>query len=148
MFELNEVYEVDQRVLKCDYIRSSPAETSTINTPNSQNYINIPKEDSVISLLNSYHDLNFEVIERADNSRYANGDKTRLVNLGPIALFSNFELTTSSGKHMADIGHAHIVSFMYELITSAKDTDDLSSGFDRSHDRRKKELPKRQKQKS
>ena len=47
MFKLNENYEVDRRILKCDHIRYSPAETSTINTPNSQIYINIPREDSV-----------------------------------------------------------------------------------------------------
>ena len=74
MFKLNENYEVDRRVLKCDYIRYSPVETSTINTPNSQIYINIPRQDSVISLLNSYLDLNFEVIKRVDNSRYVNGN--------------------------------------------------------------------------
>ena len=69
MFKLNENYEVDRRILKCNYIRYSPAETSTINTPNSQIYINIPREDFVISLLNSYLDLSFEVIKRVDNSR-------------------------------------------------------------------------------
>ena len=74
MFKLNENYEVDRRILKCDYIRYSPAKTSTIKTPNSQIYINIPREDSVISLLNSYLDLSFEVIKRADNSRYGNGN--------------------------------------------------------------------------
>ena len=84
MFKLNENYEVDRRILKCDYIRYSPAETSTINTPNSQIYINIPREDSVISLLYSYLDLSFEVIKRADNSRNANGNDIRLVNLGPV----------------------------------------------------------------
>ena len=140
MFKLNENYEVDRRILKCDYIRYSPAETSTINTPNSQIYINIPREDSVISLLNSYLDFNFEVIKRADNSRYANGNDIRLVNLGPIALFSNFKLTTSSGKHVEDISHAHIVSLMYKLITFSKDSDDLSIGFLRSRNRRRNEL--------
>ena len=140
MFKPNETYEVDRRILKCDYIRYSPAETSTINTPNSQIYINIPGEDSVISLLNSYLDLNFEIIKRADNSRYANGNDIRLVNLGPIALFSNFKLTTSSGKHLEDISHTHIVSLMYKLKTSSKDSDDLSIGFDRSRDRRRDEL--------
>ena len=60
---------MDWRSLKCDYIGYSLAETSTINTPNSQIYIKIPREDSVISLLNSYLDLNFEVIRKADNSR-------------------------------------------------------------------------------
>ena len=98
MFKLNENYEVDRRILKCDYIRYSPAETSTINTHNSQIYINIPREDSVIRLLNSYLDLDFEVVKRVDNSRYANGNDIRLVNLGPTALFSNFKLKTSSGK--------------------------------------------------
>ena len=140
MFKLNENYEVDRRILKCDYIRFSPAETSTINTPNSQIYINIPREDSVISLLNSYLDLGFEVIKKDDNSRYANGNDIRLVNLGPIALFSNLKLTTSSGKHLEDIIHAHLVSLMYKLITSSKDSNDLSIGFDYSRNRRKDEL--------
>ena len=140
MFKLNENYEVDTRILKCDYIRYSPAETSTINTPNSQIYINIPREDSVISLLNSYLDLSFEVVKRADNSRYGNGNDIRLVNLGPIALFSNFKLTTSSGKHLEDISHAHLVSLMYKLITSSKDSNDLSFGFDNNRNRRRDEL--------
>ena len=140
MFKLNENYEVDRRILKCDYIRYSPAETSTINTPNSQIYINIPREDSVISLLNSYLDLSFEVIKRADNSRYANGNDIRLVNLGPIALFSIFKLTSHSGKHLEEIIHAHLVSLMYKIITSTKNSDDLSIGFDRSRARRQDEM--------
>ena len=140
MFKLNENYEVDRRILKCDYIRYSPAETSTINTPNGQIYINIPREDSVISLLNSYLDLNFEVIKRVDNSRYGNGNDIRLVNLGPVALFSSFKLTTSSGKHLEDNSHAHLVSLMYKLITSSKDSNDLSIGFDNSRNRRRDEL--------
>ena len=91
-------------------------------------------------MLNSYLDLSFEVIKRADNSRYANGNDIRLVNLGPIALFSNFKLTTSSGKHLEDISHAHLVSLMYKLITSSKDSNDLSVGFDNSRNRRRDEL--------
>ena len=39
MFKLIENYEVDRRILRCDYIRYSPAEISTINTANSQKYI-------------------------------------------------------------------------------------------------------------
>ena len=137
---LNENYEVDRRILKCEYIRYSPAETSTINTPNSQIYINIPREDSVFSLLKSFLDLSFEVIKKADNSRYGNGNHIRLVNLGSIALFSNFKLTTSSGKHLGDISHAHLVSLMYKLITSSKNSDDLSIGFDHSRARRQDEM--------
>ena len=147
MFKLSENYEIDRRILKCDYIRYSPAEISTINTANSQIYINIPREDSVISLLNSYLELNFDVLHAADNNRYVDGNDIKLVNLGPIALFSNYKLTTSSGKHLEDISHAHIVSLMYKLLTSSKDSDDLSIGFDRNRDRRQRELTNNKKNK-
>ena len=140
MFKLSENYEVDRKILKCDYIRYSPAEISTINTANSQIYINIPREDSVISLLTSCIELYFDVL-RADNSnRYVVANVIRLVKLGPIALFSNYKLTTSSGKHLEEISHAHIVSLMYKLLTSSRDSDDLSIGFDRNRGRRKNEL--------
>ena len=147
MFKLNENFEVDRKILKCDYIRYSPAETSTINTPNSQIYINIPREDSGISLLNSYLDLSLEVIKKDDNSSYANDNDIKLVNLGPIALFSNFKLTTSSGKHLEDISHSHIVSLIYKLITSSKDSNDLSIGFDHSRNRRRDDLAPNKKSK-
>ena len=91
-------------------------------------------------MLNSYLDLKFEVIKKADNSRYANGNVIQLVNLGPIALFSNSKLTTSSGKQLEDISHTHLVSLMYKIKTSSKGSDDLSIGFDRSRIRRRDEL--------
>ena len=64
----------------------------------------------------------------------------RLVNLGPGALFSNYKLATSSGKHLEDVSHAHIVSLMYKLKTTAKRCDDLSIGFDRGRTSRRNEL--------
>ena len=140
MFKLNEKYEVDRRNLKCDYIRYSPSEISTINTANSQIYINIPREDSFISLLNSYIDLNFDVVHAVDDVRYKNNDEIRLVNLGPVALFINYKLTTSSGKNLEDVSHAHIVSLMYKLITTAKGCDDLSIGFERDRTRRRNKV--------
>ena len=97
MFKLEENYERDRKILKCEYIRYSQAETSTINTPNSQIYINIPREVSVISSLDSYLDLNFEVMKKTDDSRHANGIDIRLIISGPVSLFSNFKRTTSSG---------------------------------------------------
>ena len=140
MFKLSEKYEIDRKILKCDYIRYSSSEISTINTPNSQIYINIPREDSVISLLNSYIEINFDVLKAASSNRYADADDIRLINLAPIGLFSNYKLTTSSGKHLEKIDHAHIVSLMYKLLSSSRDSDDLSIGFDRCRDRRKREL--------
>ena len=140
MFKLSEKYEINRNVLKCDYIRYSPSEISTINTANSQVYINIPREDSIISLFNSYFELNFDVLHAATNNRYADGNDIRLVNLGTIGLFSNYKLTTSSGKHLENIDHAHIVSLMCKLLTSSKGSDDLSIGFDRDRNRRQREL--------
>ena len=140
MFKLNEKYEINRDILKCDYIRYAPSEISTINTTNSQVYINIPREDSVISLFNSYLELNFDVLHAGTNNRYVDGNNIRLVKLGQIALFSNYKLTTSSGKHLENIDHAHIVSLMYKLLTSSKGSDDLSIGFDRDRNRRQREL--------
>ena len=51
MFKLSEKYQIDRRILKCNYIGNSPPEISTIDTPDSQVYIVIHGEDSVISLL-------------------------------------------------------------------------------------------------
>ena len=86
-----------------------------MNTPKNQMYITIPREDPVVSLLTSYFELNFEVTEKADNARYGDGSELNLGNLGPIALFCNFQLTTSSGKLVEDIRHAHIVCLMHKF---------------------------------
>ena len=91
-------------------------------------------------MLNSYIELNFDVLHAASGNRYADRDNIRLVNLGPIALFSNYKVTTALGKHLEDISHAHIVSFLYKLLTSSRGSDDLSIGFDRDSDRRRREL--------
>ena len=45
--------------------------------------------------------------QKADNSRYADGNDIRLVSLGSIVFFSNIKLTTSSGTHLEDISHVH-----------------------------------------
>ena len=140
MFHLSEKFEIHKRFLKCDYIRYSPRGISTIKTPNSQISIKIPREHSVISLLNSYLELNFDVLHAATNNRYADFNDIRLINLGVIALFSFYKLATSSGKRLEDINHAHIVSLMYKLLSSSKESNDLSIGFDCNRDRRKREI--------
>ena len=142
MFKLNEKCKVNRSMLKCDYVSCSPSEISRINTANSQIYIKMPKENSVISLLPSSLDLNFDFFKAASGNRYAKGNVRGLVNLGPIALFSNYKLTTSSGKHLEDKSHAHIVSLMFKLKTSAADSNVLSVGFDRDRGRTKRELTK------
>ena len=140
MFKQNENYEVDQRTLKSDYIRYSPSEKSTKNTPNSQIYIKNPRADSLNSFSGSLIRTNFDVLHAATNNRYIDGEDTRLVNEGPIALFSNYRLQSSSGKHIEEHNHAHIASLLYKLVTSARNSDYLSIGFDRDRERRKREL--------
>ena len=135
MFKLSENYEIDRKILKCDYFRYSPSEISTIKTPNSQIYINVPREESVVSLLNSYLELNFDVLQAPSGNGYADGADRRIINLAVIALLSIFKLTTSSGKYLEEINHAHIVPLMYKL-SSNKESDDLSIGFDLSRDRK------------
>ena len=87
MFTLNEGYKIKRNNLKCDFIRYCPSEISTINTPNSQIYINIPREVSVFGLLNSYIELNCDVLHAGTGNRYADGDDIRLVSLDPIRFF-------------------------------------------------------------
>ena len=141
MFKLNEKDQID-RILKGDFFKNSPSEISTINTPNSQIYIKILGEDSVFSLLNSYLELIFDVLHAVTGNRHVDGDDIRIVNLAVLALCSIYKLTTGSGKHLEEINLAHIVSVLYNLLTSSKGSDDLSIGFDRSRDRRKPDLTK------
>ena len=145
---MNENTEVDRRILKRNYVRYSPSEISTIKTANSQKYINKPREDSVNTVSKSHLDVDIDVLDAATNNRYADDDDIRLVNSGPIALFSIIKLATSSRKLLREIiSQAHIVSLMYKLVTSATDTDDLSIGFDLSRDRRQRDLTNNKTQK-
>ena len=91
-------------------------------------------------MLNSCHELNFDVLHAATGNRYADDDNIRLINLAVIALFSIYKQTTSSGKNLEEISHVHIVCLLRKLLTSSRGSDDLSFGFFRSRDRRKQEL--------
>ena len=87
------------------------------------------------------------MLHAATNNRYVDGNFIRLVNIGPIALFSNYKLTTSSGKHLENIDYAHIVCSMYKLLTSSRDSDDLSISFHHDRNRRQCELTNNKTQK-
>ena len=81
-----------------------------------------------------------DVLHAATNNRHIDGDDIRLVNEGTIASFLNYRLQSSSGKHIEEINHAHIVCLLSKLITSAGNTDDLFIGFDRDREGRKRKL--------
>ena len=111
-----------------------------MNIANSKNYINIPREDNVFSLLNCYPVAIFDALQAATGNRYADNNDIGLVNLRPIALFSNYKLTTNSRKHLDYISQTHIVCLMYKRIKSTRDSEDLSIGFDRHWNWRQWEL--------
>ena len=98
-------------------------------------------------MLNSYLELNFDVLHAASGNRYVDGDDIRLVNLGVIGIFSIYKLTTSSVEHLENIDHAHIVCLIYKLLASSRDSDDLPICFDQSRDRRKRQLTNKKTQK-
>ena len=54
--------------------RFTHAETSAINSTNSEVNIKIPSEDSVSSLINGYLESKSHVVKSADNTGYANGN--------------------------------------------------------------------------
>ena len=60
--------------------------------------------------------------------------------MDPTALVNSYKLTTSNGKHLEEVTLADKFSLMYKPKTSAKDTDDLSVGFDWDRGRRQREL--------
>ena len=90
--------------------------------------------------MNIFLEINFDVLHAATGKRYIDKNDVRLLILVVIGLFSNYKLSSGSGKHLEDISHAHIVPLMYKLLISARDTDDLSIGFDRYRGRRQREL--------
>ena len=94
-----------------------------------------------MSLRDSYLELGFSVNHRADAlARYADGDHIRLVNLGPKALFNKYRLTSSTGKEKKEIDNAHDSYLMQKLLSSSRDSDDLSIGFHRNKEVREREM--------
>ena len=124
---------------KIDFIQYSPSILATINIINSNISISLPREDAYICLQNSYISVEFEILKN-DNTRYANGNEISLVNFGPVALFSEAKLTTSSGKHLEKVDKVHPHSSMYKLLTSTQQISQLMYGFEESVAIRRQEL--------
>ena len=99
IFSLKNKYALDKPIQKSDISKYSPISLATINENNPNFSISLPREDAYISLQNSYLSVDFEVL-RQDDTRYANGDQISLINFGPVALFSEAKLTTSSRNHL------------------------------------------------
>ena len=139
MFSLKNKYTLEKPIHKINFIKYNPSSLATINNTNSSISISLPREDAYICLQNSFISLEFEVLKN-NNTRYADGDEIGLVNFGPISLFSEAKLTTSSGKHLEKVDNLHLISLMYKLLTSTKSTSELLYGFEESTSVRRQEL--------
>ena len=105
---------------KIDCIKYSPSSSATIDNKNSNISTSLPRENAYIFLQTSYISLEFEVLKN-DKTRYVNGEKS-LVNLGPVALFSEAKLVISLGKHLEKVDNLHPTCLMYKLLTSTQST--------------------------
>ena len=76
----------------------------------------------------------------AANTQYADTNENFLVNLGPLALFPEARLSTSSNKHLAKFENLHTVSLMHKRVTSCDNSTDLLYAFDSNITRRRHEL--------
>ena len=139
MFSLKNKYTLEKPIHKIDSIKNSPSSLATINNTNSNTKISFPREDAYICLQNSFISLEFEVLKN-NITRYTNGDEIGLVNFGPISLFSEAKLTTSSGKHLEKVDNLHLISSMYKLLTSTSQTSQLLYGFEENLSVRRQEL--------
>ena len=124
MFSLKNKKTLEKPIHKIDFIKYSPSSLATVNNANSNISVSLPREDAYISLQNSFISLEFEVLKN-NNTRFADGDEKSLVNVGPISLFSEAKLTTSSGKHLEKIDNLHPISLMIKLLTSTSQTSPI-----------------------
>ena len=113
MFSLKTKQSLDKSIHKTDFIKYSPNAFSTVNNIYSKISINLPREDAYIFLQNSYITVDFEVLTHAEDTRYFNNDAIGLVIFRPVALFSEANLTLSSGKHLEKVDNLHVISLMY-----------------------------------
>ena len=123
-----------------------PPSLNLVNGDNIQIFIDIPREDSAISLKGSYLELDYNVTQRAGaHGRSVDDNHIRLVNLGLIALFIKNRLTDSSGKAIEGFDNAHVICLLYiltVLVSNSRDSDVSSIGFQRSNAVRERELTK------
>ena len=140
VFSLKNKYSLVTPIHKIDFIKYSPNALSTVDNDNSTISISSPREDAYICLQNSYMTVDCEVLKHADDTRYVNTDAIGLVNFGPVALFSEAKLTTTSGKHLEKVDNLHVISLMYKLLTSQQQVTELLSGFEESEAIRRLEL--------
>ena len=139
MFSLKSKYTLEKPIHKIDFIKYSPSSLATINNNNSNISISLPREDAYICLQHSFIGVELELLKN-DDTRYNDGDEISLVNFGPVALFSEAKLTTSSGNHLEKVDNLHPIFLMYTILTSSQQISLLMYGCEESTTIRRQEL--------
>ena len=139
MFSLKSKYTLEKPIHKIGFNKYSPSSLATINNNTSNISISLPREDAYICLQHSFINVEFKVLEN-DDTRFNDGDEISLVKFGPIALFSEAKLTTSSGKHLEKVDNLHPICLMYKHLTSSQQISQLMYGFEESTTIRRQEL--------
>ena len=75
MFDLPQSYNVDRFNLKCDFTRFNPPSLNIVKGENNQGCIVISREDTAISLKDSYLELSFDATHRATGNLWADKDR-------------------------------------------------------------------------
>ena len=89
----------------------------------------------------SYLELGFNATHRdGAHARYADGDLIKLVTLGLIAFFSKYKRTSSCGSGTEEMDNAHVICLLHKLISSSRDSDDLSIVFHISIEAQEKDM--------
>ena len=104
----------------------------------------VPQKDSAISLRNSSFEKKFNGIhETGSHDRYVEGDYKRLTTFGPITSVSKYKLTSSKEKETKEFDDAQLTLLIYNLLSSGKESDILSTVFHRfmTTGTRKEKLP-------
>ena len=70
MFRLSEKYMFGRSILKCGYIRYTEQSKLSANIANEKLYIEMLREDSVISSKDSYLQIEIDILDVYDNKRF------------------------------------------------------------------------------
>ena len=97
MNDLSKRYNLSPGILKEKKVKYYPENLSILNTDNSTIRIIVNPQEIYLNLNESELQMEFEVLKTA-GTRYADADDIRLVNLAPLALFSEMRLKTNSDK--------------------------------------------------
>ena len=102
-------------------------------------FIHKIRTDSVISLKDKVLTKELDVLFRA-KGQDGIGQDINLRSLGPIAVCSQFSLSTIGGQQLNTKNFAHPFCYMYILKSSSRGSEDFSIGFQHNAAGRRREF--------